>query len=191
LDSKAPDSRVKETSRAPLSPSVLRARSPRHSSPNRRIRRWRARIWHSSRCRTRRLRGRSHCGGGDGPNTFGAVAALEAWMEQKRAPERIEASHLTKGVVNRTRPLCPYPARAEYTGSGSTDEAPSFVCRSSTWLRSRLKVGSNDVWRLDHRPLTRLRTRASSPRGRTAARTRGDSSRRPRARTGAPARCSP
>jgi Tannase and feruloyl esterase len=73
--------------------------------------------------------GMSHCGGGDGPNTFDAVGALEAWVEQKRVPERIEASHLTKGVVDRTRPLCPYPAVAEYKGSGSTDDAWNFMCR--------------------------------------------------------------
>ncbi len=75
--------------------------------------------------------GMSHCGGGEGPNTFDAVAALEAWVEQKRAPERVEASHLTTGVVDRTRPLCPYPAVAEYKGLGSTDEASNFVCREN------------------------------------------------------------
>jgi feruloyl esterase len=29
----------------------------------------------------------------------------------------------------RTRPLCAYPRRAVYTGSGSTDEATNFVCK--------------------------------------------------------------
>jgi feruloyl esterase len=27
-----------------------------------------------------------------------------------------------------TRPLCPYPQQAEYTGSGDTNDAASFVC---------------------------------------------------------------
>jgi feruloyl esterase len=27
-----------------------------------------------------------------------------------------------------TRPLCPYPAVAKYSGSGSTDDAANFVC---------------------------------------------------------------
>jgi feruloyl esterase len=72
--------------------------------------------------------GMGHCGGGDGPNTFDMVDALERWVEQGTAPDRIVASHLTDGKVDRTRPLCPYPQIAQYKGSGSTDEAASFVC---------------------------------------------------------------
>jgi feruloyl esterase len=30
--------------------------------------------------------------------------------------------------VVRTRPLCPYPMVAKYSGSGSTDEAANFSC---------------------------------------------------------------
>jgi feruloyl esterase len=33
------------------------------------------------------------------------------------------------GKVVRTRPLCPYPKKATFTGKGSTDEASSFICR--------------------------------------------------------------
>jgi hypothetical protein len=29
----------------------------------------------------------------------------------------------------RTRPLCPFPQKATYLGSGRTDAAESFVCR--------------------------------------------------------------
>jgi feruloyl esterase len=32
-------------------------------------------------------------------------------------------------VVERTRPLCPYPQTEHYKGSGSTDDAANFVCR--------------------------------------------------------------
>jgi hypothetical protein len=32
-------------------------------------------------------------------------------------------------AVNRTRPLCPYPKKAVYQGSGSTDDAASFSCQ--------------------------------------------------------------
>ena len=53
--------------------------------------------------------GMGHCGGGEGPNTFDAVAALEQWVEQGRAPDRIIASRVNGAVVERTRPLCPYP----------------------------------------------------------------------------------
>jgi len=72
--------------------------------------------------------GMAHCGGGDGPNTFDMLAALERWVEQRTPPDRIVASHATDGSVDRTRPLCPYPQVAVYTGSGSTNDAPSFVC---------------------------------------------------------------
>ena len=73
--------------------------------------------------------GMAHCGGGEGPNTFDMVAALEQWVEHHQAPDQIVASHATNGVVDRTRPLCPYPQVATYSGAGSTDEAASFVCR--------------------------------------------------------------
>ena len=72
--------------------------------------------------------GMGHCGGGEGPNTFDMVDALERWVEQGTAPDRIVASHLTNGKVDRTRPLCPYPQVAQYKGSGSTDDAANFVC---------------------------------------------------------------
>jgi feruloyl esterase len=58
------------------------------------------------------------------------LSALEGWVEQKQAPERVVASHSTDGVVDRTRPLCVYPKVAVHTGRGSTDEAANFVCQS-------------------------------------------------------------
>ena len=73
--------------------------------------------------------GMAHCGGGKGPNTFDMVTALEEWVEQGKAPDRIVASRRTDGTVDRTRPLCPYPQVAAYTGTGSTDDAENFVCR--------------------------------------------------------------
>jgi feruloyl esterase len=74
--------------------------------------------------------GMGHCGGGEGPNTFDMVSALEQWVEHGRAPDQIIASHSTNGTVDRTRPLCPYPQVAAYRGSGSTDEAANFVCKA-------------------------------------------------------------
>ena len=56
------------------------------------------------------------------------LTALERWVENGTAPEKIVASHVTNGVVDRTRPLCPYPQIAVYLGSGSTDEAANFAC---------------------------------------------------------------
>jgi feruloyl esterase len=73
--------------------------------------------------------GMAHCGGGEGPNSFDMVAALEQWVEQGKAPDRVVASRVRDGRVDRTRPLCPYPQVAVYKGTGSTDEAASFVCK--------------------------------------------------------------
>ena len=72
--------------------------------------------------------GMGHCGGGEGPSSFDMVSVLEEWVEQGRAPDRIVASRRRDGVIDRTRPLCPYPQVATYTGTGSTDDAENFVC---------------------------------------------------------------
>ncbi len=74
--------------------------------------------------------GMGHCGGGEGPNTFDMVTALEQWVEHGRPPDQIRASHATNGVVDRTRPLCPYPQVSSYKGTGNTDDAANFVCRA-------------------------------------------------------------
>jgi len=73
--------------------------------------------------------GMDHCRGGEGPNVFDPVIALEQWVEQKKAPDQIVASHSTNGSVDRTRPLCPYPQVATYKGSGSLDDAANFMCK--------------------------------------------------------------
>jgi feruloyl esterase len=72
--------------------------------------------------------GMDHCGGGDGPNTFDAMRAIEEWVEAGKAPDRIIASHISDGKTERTRPLCPYPQVATYKGTGSTDDAANFSC---------------------------------------------------------------
>jgi feruloyl esterase len=72
--------------------------------------------------------GMGHCSGGEGPNQFDALAALERWVERGTPPDSIEASHATNGRVDRTRPLCPYPSVATYKGSGSVDDAVNFTC---------------------------------------------------------------
>jgi feruloyl esterase len=74
--------------------------------------------------------GMGHCGGGDGTSTFDALAALERWVESGRPPDVIPASRVVSGTVTRTRPLCAYPQVASYTGSGSTDDAASFICKA-------------------------------------------------------------
>lgn len=73
--------------------------------------------------------GMQHCTGGPGPSKFDMISALDQWVEQGVAPERITAAHVTTGgIVDRTRPLCPYPQEAQWKGEGSTDQAENFVC---------------------------------------------------------------
>ena len=73
--------------------------------------------------------GMGHCGGGEGPNQFDMVTALEQWVEKGKAPSEIIASHATTGQVDRTRPLCAYPQVATYKGSGDPNEAANFTCK--------------------------------------------------------------
>jgi feruloyl esterase len=74
--------------------------------------------------------GVNHCGGGEGPDTFDVVGALEQWEQTGNAPARIIASHSNDSEVDRTRPLCPYPEIATYQGSGSVDSADNFRCET-------------------------------------------------------------
>ena len=90
--------------------------------------------------------GMQHCGGGPGPNDFGALSpagadaehsmikSIEQWVEKGTAPAKIVATKYkgdgnpASGVV-RTRPLCPYPKFAQYTGGpAGSEDATSFTC---------------------------------------------------------------
>jgi feruloyl esterase len=75
--------------------------------------------------------GMGHCSGGDGPNTFDMVHALERWVEAGIAPDQVTAT-ITRpsAMLDRSRPLCPYPEVAVYNGTGSTDDAANFTCRT-------------------------------------------------------------
>ena len=72
--------------------------------------------------------GMHHCGGGPGPNAFDMLPVLEAWVEQGVAPASVIASRIVDGKTERTRPLCPHPQVARYSGQGSVDDAASFRC---------------------------------------------------------------
>ena len=51
-------------------------------------------------------------------------------VDLNTAPARLIATKRSAaGEVVRTRPVCAYPEHAVYSGSGSTDDAASFVCR--------------------------------------------------------------
>ncbi len=75
--------------------------------------------------------GMGHCTGGPGTDQFDGLSAVQAWVEKGEAPTRLLASHMTRGVADRTRPLCPYPLAAKYKGAGSTDDAANFTCAAS------------------------------------------------------------
>ncbi|HUK90399.1 MAG TPA: tannase/feruloyl esterase family alpha/beta hydrolase [Blastocatellia bacterium] len=97
--------------------------------------------------------GMGHCAGGPGANSFGnagvmpdrndpdhdVVAALDRWVEEGVAPDKIIATGFVDGSpakgVAMTRPLCAYPLVARYKGSGSTDDAANFDCVAQTPAR--------------------------------------------------------
>jgi feruloyl esterase len=60
---------------------------------------------------------------------------MEQWLDTGKAPDQILASHIEKGVVTRTRPLCAYPRVATYRrgNAGETpasiNDAANFYCR--------------------------------------------------------------
>lgn len=71
--------------------------------------------------------GMGHCGGGDGPSSVDMLTEIDHWVETGKAPERIIASN-PPNATPRTRPLCPYPQEAKYSGTGSKDEEKNFRC---------------------------------------------------------------
>lgn len=71
--------------------------------------------------------GMGHCRGGPGPNTFDSITALEQWREEGIAPSEIMASNPASGL---SRPLCAYPAAAEYDGSGDINDSGSWSCEA-------------------------------------------------------------
>ncbi len=94
------------------------------------------------------LPGVGHCFAADPTrkttNTIDYLTALENWVEHDQAPASIVASHVVasggsetptsmpiSGKVDRTRPICAYPALAAYKGKGNIDDADSFTCKAS------------------------------------------------------------
>jgi feruloyl esterase len=86
--------------------------------------------------------GMNHCGGGPSTDQFDMLTPLVNWVEKGQAPDSVIAS--ARGAsnpaganpdvpaawaANRSRPLCPYPKVARYSGSGSVEVAASFVCQ--------------------------------------------------------------
>jgi hypothetical protein len=72
--------------------------------------------------------GMGHCAGGERTlDRFDLLEALVKWVENNRAPERVIATGAS--APGESRPLCPYPAYAYYTGAGDANDAASYECR--------------------------------------------------------------
>lgn len=72
--------------------------------------------------------GMGHCGGGSAAlDTFDILSASVAWVEQGQAPESVTATG--RAFPGRSRPLCAYPAHAQYKGQGNMEDAANFECR--------------------------------------------------------------
>jgi feruloyl esterase len=74
--------------------------------------------------------GMFHCQGGVGCGTFDKLTPTIEWVEKGTPPDRVAASQVVGGKPIRTRPLCPYPQVAVYSGQGSTDDSVNFACRA-------------------------------------------------------------
>jgi hypothetical protein len=70
--------------------------------------------------------GMTHCGGGQSTDRFDMLAAIQQWVEQGRAPDRVIATG--RAFPDISRPLCPYPKVARFEG-GNPDSHESFSCR--------------------------------------------------------------
>ena len=111
--------------------------------------------------------GMQHCGGGPGANSFGQFApagdadhdlnhALERWVEKGIAPDRLIATKFVddkpeKGMAM-TRPLCPYPQKATYKGTGDTNDAANFECTHDAEIIDAFKDPSVKAPRPLHTP---------------------------------------
>jgi hypothetical protein len=73
--------------------------------------------------------GVAHCGGGAAPQPQDLFGQLVTWVETGVAPQTILATQALSTGMTRSRPLCPYPDVAVWTGHGSTDDAANFVCK--------------------------------------------------------------
>lgn len=80
--------------------------------------------------------GMNHCGGGPTTDKFDALETLVSWVEGGIEPESVEASVRVDNSElpddwsgERSRPLCPYPEVAIYSGSGDIEDAANFICQ--------------------------------------------------------------
>jgi feruloyl esterase len=68
-----------------------------------------------------------HGGGGPGLTEFDSLTALENWVERGQPPDKLIAQRSSNGLVERSRPVFPYPVLAHYSGKGDPKRADSFI----------------------------------------------------------------
>lgn len=84
--------------------------------------------------------GVGHCGGGDGPSPVGLFEQVVSWVEKGVAPSTVPATRRREDGTVMSRPLCPYPTVARWTGRGSTDDAANFACVDGQQRRTDFRV---------------------------------------------------
>ena len=91
--------------------------------------------------------GMLHCLGGPGPNTFDTLSAIDAWVEDGKAPDGIVATKFADnkpgGTPTRTMPLCAFPEEARYSGTGDVNKAENWTCPAGN--AAQLEVGPAGV----------------------------------------------
>ncbi|HZR25619.1 MAG TPA: tannase/feruloyl esterase family alpha/beta hydrolase [Vicinamibacterales bacterium] len=76
------------------------------------------------------LPGVLHCGGGAGPDTVDWTHAIADWVEKGTAPDRLTAKKMSSGAATMSRPVCPYPQHAVYSGTGDPNDEKNFACKT-------------------------------------------------------------
>lgn len=72
--------------------------------------------------------GMMHCQGGPATlDQFDLLSAVVDWTEGGKAPDQVVATG--RSLPGQSRPLCAWPAHAQYAGSGDPSRAESYVCR--------------------------------------------------------------
>jgi feruloyl esterase len=72
--------------------------------------------------------GMGHCSGGSAAlDTFDLLTPAVNWVEKNSAPESVVATG--RAFPGRSRPLCAFPAHAQYAGQGDTENAANYVCQ--------------------------------------------------------------
>jgi feruloyl esterase len=70
--------------------------------------------------------GMNHCSGGNGLDSFDPLSAIVSWVEKGEPPRRLKATG--QAMPGISRPLCPYPATARYSGGGDARDEKNFSC---------------------------------------------------------------